>query len=54
MWAQQRPGLFREAKKVVQKVSVPAVCSYKGEEQPENICLGLADAFDGLEEIGEM
>jgi hypothetical protein len=40
-------GLVREAKKVVQKVSVPAVCSCKGEEQAENICLaGTAMKLD--------
>jgi len=40
-------GLVRKAKKVAQKVSVPAVCSYKGEEQPENICLaGTAMKLD--------
>ena len=40
-------GLVREVKKVVQKVSVPAVCSYKREEQPENICLaGTAMKLD--------
>jgi hypothetical protein len=45
--ATQREFNAGEAKMVVQKVTVPAVCSFKGEDKPENTSLaGTAMKLD--------